>query len=335
MKTRSTILLGFCSILGAFASAVPAQQLRFGVRDAQVIVTARHTGIRPLGNNLFVHSFETAESIKGEGPTRFSIIERKRISDQPRPIPGKELRLFCLVPDKQIKPPQRFGPYFRIPGYQGSNPVISQDSSKDTNLRLVQILLESEKGTRSPKKTTDALLSLALTAKGPAHVEALQVIRSRSTLLDALTPLQLSNALSRAVGETEDIPFKVSLASMCGERRVDRVVESLCIGLQKVSDARYSKAIGRIANYVHGEDAYGVLRPLLLKTRNPKVRTDLLLALGATETDAALEALLKYRKANGKGEAVDAALRAHGSRRALEAVATKVERKRTQQPQKK
>ena len=39
---------------------------------------------------------------------------------------------------------------------------------------------------------------------------------------------------------------------------------------------------------------------------------DVLLALGATQTEAALDTLLRYRRINGPGEAVDAALRAHG-----------------------
>ena len=42
-----------------------------------------------------------------------------------------------------------------------------------------------------------------------------------------------------------------------------------------------------------------------------------------TQARAALDALLRYRRVNGKGEAIDAALRAHGSKRAIEAVGRK------------
>ena len=68
--------------------AVPettAQHLHIAVPDAEFVAVARHVGVQPLGNALFVHSYETIEALKGEPAVRFAMLERKRVSDTPRP----------------------------------------------------------------------------------------------------------------------------------------------------------------------------------------------------------------------------------------------------------
>ena len=305
-------------VLACLCAPATGQRLHLAVARANVVAIAKEIGIQPLGDQLFLHRMVTVESLKGNAPATFTVVERKRVTDQPRPTPA-QARIYCLEIDRQPDLPGRFAPYYRMTGHAGSNPLPTEPHDADPSVRLVRTLVRSEKG-QGPARTAGELLQLAIHSDGPARTEAVQVLRERSVLADSLSHPQLSDLLSRAVGETDDIPYKIALASLCVERRLNGVIDALCMSVESTGDEQFARVLGRLARYVHGEEAIGVLRPRIGKARTDKERDLLLLALGATGTDTALRALLRLRRVDGPSPHVDAALRAHGSRRALEAV---------------
>ncbi len=314
----------FITITAVLALTSPAltQQLRFAVADATVVTTAKHVGLQALGNDLFLHRIRIATVLKGDLDGVVTIVEPKRVSDQPRPVADAGTRLYCLRPDPRTDLPARHAPYYRMGGYQGGNPVVTGSLEASPTIQFATILIASQRG-KSPQVTANALVEFALRGKANSLcAEAIDEIRSRPTLLAKLRPLTLDRLLARAVGETDDIPFKVTLASLCGEARQPGVVTALCIGFEQVSDPRFARAVGRIARHLHGEAATDMIRPEFATASKPAERQALLIALGATRTESALNALLRYRQINGERTPIDAALRAHGSKRALAAIHT-------------
>jgi hypothetical protein len=87
-----------------------------------------------------------------------------------------------------------------------------------------------------------------------------------------------------------------------------------------VADAEYARTVGRLGMALHGEEAAVRLTTRLRQAGEPAARVPLLLALGATRTAGALDALLQMDRSDA---AVEAALREHGSPRARAAVGTK------------
>jgi hypothetical protein len=300
------------------AVSTTAQSLRRAVVDAEVVAIARHVGVVPLGNDMFVHRIEPIEVLKGELAGRFSIVEHKRVADLPQPAIG-ETRLYCVVGNRSSDLPARFAPVYDLIGHPGSHLPFAEARTDDGNLRLVDIILTAERGAK-PADTAAALLQLTLHGRPPARTEAAHMLRERSVLRSSLSEPALASLLARAVGETDDLEFKIALASLCAERRMPGVIEALCLSIDAVADERFARTLGRLARFVHDEDALDVLRPQIARAQSAAARNRLLLALGATETEAALEALLRLRRENGATPWVDAALRAHGSARALAAV---------------
>jgi hypothetical protein len=92
------------------------------------------------------------------------------------------------------------------------------------------------------------------------------------------------------------------------------------VSLGPVQDPEYARAVGRIGKLLHGEAATARLQERLRMAGQPQDRAALLLAIGATNTESALDALLRMNEA-GKDPAIEAALREHRSPRAQEAVA--------------
>lgn len=312
MRTK---LLAFVPLL--LCAGLPAQ-LRQAVVDARYVVVAKHVGVRPLGNEFFLHRYETVDTLKGEAPAAFTVAERKKVADMPQPKPGPD-RLLCLTDDRGAEDfPERFAPYLVPTGYRGGDPVVDDTPASRSVLQLAHTLLESAEG-RSPARTSADLVEIALRGAGPARIEASESLRERPILRDAIPEIMRDALLLSAIGESDDVALKISLASLCAEAGQKGVVEAMCIALQSVDDPRMAQATGRIARHVHGEGAVTVLQPFLQQARGP-VRDRVLLAIGATGTEAALQTLLTMRQKDGGSKAVDAALRAHGSPRALEAI---------------
>jgi len=307
-------------MLIALSTPAVGQRLRHAVDSAQVVVVATEVGARPLGTDHVVHTLQVAKTLKGNPGATISVLELEKVSLHHRPTTGQQ-RLYCLhdVTSKSIRAglAQSGAPYFSMSGHAGSNPVVA-NPAEDANCELARITIDSAAGV-SPRKLVDRLLELALHGRGPANLrtEAIDFIAERPALLGALNPLQISDLVSRAIGETADIPFKISLASLCAEKGVDGLVDSLCISLDEVDDPRFARALGRIAAHMYGEKALDVLQPHIVGARRPQTRATLLLALGATSTERALGALISMHANKKNRPAVDAALRAHGDARAL------------------
>ena len=300
--------------LGADARA----QLRHAISDAPLIAVARHTGVRPLGNEFFLHRFERVDAWKGDVPAAFTIVERKRIADAQQPSIGP-VRLLCLRPDPAAERfPADRGPYLLRVGYAGDDPVIGDDAARTASYRaLCDALLRSEDGA-SPAATAAALAELAVRGTGPARTEAAKALRSRPILRDALTPLRREGMLAAAIAIADtDVELTESLASLCAEAGQPGVVDALCVAMRSVDDPRLARATGRIARHVAGERATDGLVPYLREARGP-LRDRLLLAIGTTATESSLELLLGLRTKDGSSPGLDAALAAHGAPRALE-----------------
>ncbi len=316
---RATFVLSF----GAVASALPAQELRHAVAAADVVVVATAGSAQPHGEHLWLHRLEVESVLRGDAGAALVVVEHRTLSEHNRPV-GGERRLYCLARFAGAGAaglPAAAAPYFKMCGHPGSNPPVA-DAAAEPALELARIVLAAEAGTGADA-LLPRLLALVFEGKGDARLEAVRMLSERRPLLDALDQLQQSALLSRAVGETEDVPLKIALAELCAERRLDGLVDALCLSNDAVEDRRFAEALGRIAAHLHGEEAAGVLRPHILRARDADARGRLLLALGATSTEAALEALLRMRSIGGADPWVDAALELHGAPRALEAVGKK------------
>lgn len=304
------------------ATCVEAQQLRHATWNADLIVVAKVEGVRPLGNEVMLHTLRPTRTLKGEILPQVTIVETKRASDQPKPVLGKP-RIYCLKVARNVDLPERHGPFYRMTGFRGDHPLVSDDPAKpNTAMRLVECLLAAEDG-QSPELTCRTLVQLGLTGEGPAATEAIEVLRERTAVSDRLDDLQRSDLLARAVGETNDVDLKIALASLCAEQKMRGIIDAFCLSIEESPNERFARTVGRLAKFAHGEGAFDVLRPHIARARTPAVKDQLLLALGATQTDKALNALLRYRELHGAGKAVDAALAAHGSKRAKEAIANR------------
>lgn len=301
-------------------AALPAQNLRHAVRSADVVAVASKKATDEVGDSWLLHHLEPSQFLRGDAKKTLSVVEPRGVTLHQRPNDDAR-RLYCLhdYTEQAVKAgfPEANGPYFKISGHHGSNPRIDTDDAHA--LQLAQLLIDSEEG-MGPIEANTQLLDLALFGPEGIRTEAVQVIAERPVLVDALRPLEISKLVSRAVGETDDIPFKIALASVCAERGTEGLVDALCLSLEQVDDARFARALGRIARRLHGEKALDVFRPHLARPGRKGTRGRLLLALGATSTESALEALLEVRQREGSSSAVDAALRAHGSPRAIRAV---------------
>ena len=245
MTTRAmrTPLLAL-STLALLSAGLPAQ-LRHGIADARHVVVATHVGVRPLGNDFFVHSYRTVESLKGDVPPEFSIVERKRVADLPQPTPGPD-RILCLIPDRGAADfPERFGPYLTRTGYRGDDPVADDSAASGSIRELIRVLIESEAG-RATARTAADLTALARSGAGQARLEASETVRERPVLRDATSPIERDRLLLAAVGESDDVELKVSLASLCAEAGQKGVVEAMCITLQSVDDPRLASAVEQL-----------------------------------------------------------------------------------------
>jgi hypothetical protein len=298
-----------------------AQELRHAVATADLVAVATDSGVRPLGKDWILHRLQVHNPLKGKSEDVITVVESKAACLPQRPAPG-EKRLYCLqrYDDEAARAglPADFGPYFRMLGHAGSNPPISTNLEADPFARLVRLVIASEEGL-APGPASQQALALTLQSERQVRLEATGMLTDREILRKALTPVQWSEVLQRAVGETDDIPYKIALSQLCAEHRLAGVVEALCVSVPQVADPTFAPALGRIAKLLHGEKAAELLRPHAQSARRPDIRGRYLMALACTETDAALNALLRFRETLGQDPYLDAALLAHGSKRAVEA----------------
>jgi hypothetical protein len=312
--------------LAALASLAPliAQELRVAIEAAPLVVIGRHRGVRPHGDDYLLHKVAVARVLRGDAGAEVTVLEWKKLSFHNRPAIAAT-RLYCLhaVDAERLGLPA--GSYFRLDAHPGSHPAVDEAAAArdaDGIVQLAVLLIGAQReGSIAARK--DAVLELALTATSPARTEAARLLSERAALLDALNPLELGSLLAKAGAETADIDYKLALATVCAERRMPELIEALGLTWPQIDDESYSRAIGRFAKHLHGEAATAQLLPYLQRARDPKLRGHVLLALGATSTESALEALLRARRLETDRARVDAALRLHGAPRALEAAGKK------------
>lgn len=311
------------AVLLVVAASAPAQELRRGVMAADAVVVGQETDRTPAAD-LVVHHLAVLRALHGTTAETVAVLDDPRVSLHERPTPG-DVRLYCLRDASdtadRLGLPLNGGPYYRLVGAPGSDPIV-KDPTDDPMIELTQALLQARAS--APARTViDSLLRLIEGPPSPARIEAVQTLTEWARLGDALDPLEISRLVTLAVAETDDVPFKIALCEFAAERRVDGLVDALCPSLADVADPRFAEALGRIARLLHESDAARVLRAHLLRARSDEVKGRLLLALGATSTKEALDILLDWRREHGPGKWIDAALRAHGAKQAIEAVGKK------------
>ncbi len=306
------------------AAAVTGQDLRRGLADADAVVVGRQVNKVAHGEDVVLHTVQVLREVRGAaGQRAVTVLDWPKLSLHNRPTP-RQSRLYCLqdatvVATRLGLAPEQ-GPYFRMVGWAGSNPLVGADLDKDPLVGFAALLARSEAGA-APSDTAGALCEMALRGDAAVRTEATRFLTERPDLCRHLQAVQWSQLVSRASGEVDDVAHKIALAELCAEQRLDGLLDSLMVSLGPVTDPEYARVVGRIAKMLHGEEATARLQGRLRLLREPKDRAVVLLAIGATNTDSALEALLRLDSGEQKDPAVEAALREHRSPRAKEAVA--------------
>ncbi|MHC4513089.1 MAG: hypothetical protein ACYTGW_16740 [Planctomycetota bacterium] len=314
------------------AGLLPAQQLRRGIESADVLLVATCVRVQPV-KNFVLHRLKISEVLRGEEFLKLAdgsrtdhvtVIEVKRVSQHNKPVPAR-LRLYCLHDRgrqaRKVALPPSFAPYFRMSGFTGTNPDLEKAVAKDSILGFAKLLVAAEKGL-APRRVSEQVFDIALRGDTRVRIEAVKILTEREVLLGYINQIQTSEVLTRAIGETDDIPYKVSLCDLCATKRVNNLVDRLCVSVQQTGDERFLRALGRIAKYMHKEEAANILMAHVARTQG-KNRERFIYALGATSTEAALKALLKMHDSKKDQTSVEAALRVHGAPRALRAIKAK------------
>ncbi|MGE3171379.1 MAG: hypothetical protein AB7O97_02060 [Planctomycetota bacterium] len=300
---------------------LPAQDLRHAAADADVLVIARQVGKRAFSDEVDLHRLQVLDVLRGGEQRAVTVIDWPQLSLHQRPQP-RQSRLYCLHDAgreaARIGLPADQGPYYRMSGRAGSNPLIGADLDQDPIARLCRVFTASERGA-PPAATTGALLEIALGGEPVTRLEATRHLAERPLLRTHLGAVQWSGLLSRMTGETTDLDYKMALAELCAEQRVPGLVDALLVGLDSVHEPAYARAVGRLCAHQLGDAAVRPLLDRLQRARSAEARSAALLALGATRTGPALDALLQLQDQAKGDPAVAAALREHGSRVAREA----------------
>ncbi|MFY9343294.1 MAG: hypothetical protein WAT39_12435 [Planctomycetota bacterium] len=300
-----------------------AQELRRGLVGADAVLVARQVGKTAHDENLTLHRLQVLVDVRGGGgAAAVTVLDWPKLALHQRPT-LRQSRLYCLqdasATANRLGLPAADGPYYKMVGWPGSNPLVGAEPDRDPFVQFARVLAAGDAGT-SPADTASALYTTALGTDVTTRFEATKHLAERADLRSKLGGLQWSQLLARATGEVDDIGYKTALAELCAAQRLDGVFDALVVSLGQVTDIGYARTVGRIGKALHGEDAAARLVARLQQAGQPGDRAALLLALGATNTAQALDALLVMDK---KDAAVEAALREHRSPRAREAVADK------------
>lgn len=304
-------------------ASLPGQDLHRAILGADVVVVGRQVGKTAFDPELTLHRVQIVADIHGgDGHKAVTVLDWPNLALHQRPTP-RQTRLYCLkdasVTATRLGLPAQDGPYYKMIGWAGGNPLVGADLERDPVVGFARVLAAAERGA-PPAITAAAVCELALRGDPAVRTAAAKLLTERTDLRGHLSAIQWSQLASRAGGEVDDVPFKIALAELCAEQRLPDLLEALLLSVGTVQDPEYARAVGRIGAYLHGNDAAQRLLAQLQQTREPGHRERLLLALGATSTDTALTTLLQMKRA-GADAAVDAALREHRSPRAQEAVA--------------
>ena len=297
-----------------------AQDLRRALSTADAVVVGRQVGKKAFDEALTLHKVQVVSEVRGaDGATAVTVLDWPKLSLHNRPQP-RQSRLYCLEDASALAErlglPSGDGPFYKMVGYQGSNPLVGQDLDRDPGVRLARVLAAAEAGA-APTDTASALLAMALEPASEARTEAVRYLTERGDLRARLVSAQWNQLLARTGGEVEDVAYKIALAELCGEQRLTGLLDALAVSLGPITDPEYARCVGRIGKVLHGEQATAMLQQRLAIAGQRQDREMLLLAIGATNTKSALDALLQMDR---RDIAVEAALKEHRSREAKEAV---------------
>ncbi|HEB53565.1 MAG TPA: hypothetical protein ENI87_09970 [bacterium] len=311
----------------ALTAIASAQDLRRGLLQADAVLVGRQVGKRPHGD-VALHRVQVIAHVRGATQARaVTVIDWPQLSLHIRPTP-RQSRLFCLQDASAVAErlglPTDGGPYYKLVGWAGSHPLVGKDVDQDPVVRFARVLADADRGT-SPEITAAALAHMAITAPAPVRTEVARLLTERGDLRSKLSGVHWTQLVARASGEVDDIDYKIALAELCCEQRIDGLLDALAVSLGPVTDLRYARCVGRIGNVLHGEGAADKLLARLRFVAKDADRRMLLLAIGATNTRSAADALLRMDRADA---AVQAALREHRSKRARAAVSKKSARSR-------
>lgn len=322
MNTLRSILPLLVAVL---APATTAQDLHKALVATDAVLVARQVGKRAVNPELIVHRLQVLKAVRGvdAGTTAVSVLDWPNLALHQRPMPRQQ-RLYCLEDCSALAArlglPAGEGPYFRMHGGGGTNPLVGAAVDADPAVRLAQVLAASQDG-RTPAATAADLFDFALNGAPAVRGEAAALLVARADLRDHLAATQWSQLAGRATGELEDIAYKIALSELCAEQRVGGLLDGLIVSLGPVQDAEFARTVGRIATHLHGEAGAARFTERLQIARQPETRAMLLLALGASSTDAALQTLLQLKR-SGADPAIEAALKEHRTVRAQDAVST-------------
>lgn len=300
----------------ALAAALSSQSLRQGLVRADAVLVGRQVGKRAHDDALVLHRVQVLEAVRGlSGEPAVTVIDWPKLTLHNRPTP-RQSRLFCLqdasAQAQRLGLPSSGAPYFKLVGWPGSHPLIGADRDKDPIVGLARTLAESERGA-APGATAAALARLAIEGDPKVRSEAARYLAERSDLRGRLSGVHWTRLMARAAGEVDDVDHKIALSMLCGEQRLDGLIEALAVSLGPVSDPRFARCVGRIGKVLHGEQATAVLSRRLRSLARAEDRRMVLIAIGATNTRSALAALTKMDQ---QDVAVAAALREHRSKKA-------------------
>ncbi|MDA7936537.1 hypothetical protein N9B90_01190 [bacterium] len=315
MRTFSILV----SVVG-LAAIAPSQDLRTGLIRADAVIVGRQVGKTSHSETVNLHRIQVINEVRGANNRKsITVIDWPTLSLHNRPIP-RQSRLYCLqdanASAARIGLPASGGPYYKMVGWAGSNPLIGKDLNTDPVIQFARLLADSEKGT-SPNVTASKLGVMAISLPSPVRTEIARFLSERTDLRGKLSSFHWTQLIARAAGEIEDVDYKIALAELCAAQRIDGLLEALAVSLGPVTDVRYARCVGRIGKLLHGEAATNKLIERLQYAGQEQDRAMLLLAIGATNTQSALTALLRMNRSD---KVVKAALREHQSPRAKDAI---------------
>lgn len=310
------------STLGVAALA-NAQDLRRGLIDADVVIVGRQVGKKPFGDDLAMHRVQVLDDIRGaDGNAAVTVLDWPKLSLHNRPTP-RQSRLFCLQDASAIAErlglPSNNGPYYKLLGWAGSHPLVGKDLDKDPTVQFARVLAAGEAGASSTD-TANALAAIAIEPDGEMRTQAVRLLSERGDLRGRLSSIHWNQLIARATGEVDDIDYKIALAELCCEQRLEGLLDALAISLGQVTDVEFARCVGRVGKVLHGEQATEKLNSRLRLAGQDEDRRMLLLAIGATNTESGLQTLLSM---NTKDAAVRGALQEHRSPRAKQALEEK------------
>ncbi|MEZ6037645.1 MAG: hypothetical protein R3F29_09200 [Planctomycetota bacterium] len=306
-----------------FAIPALAQDLRRALATADAVVVGRQVGKKAFDEALTLHKVQVVAEVRGTGGAgAVTVLDWPKLSLHNRPQP-RQSRLYCLEDASALAErlglPSSEGPYYKMTGYQGSNPLVGAQLDQNASVRLARVLAAAEAGA-APTDTATALLAMSLETPSEARTEAVRYLAERGDLRSRLVSAQWNQLLARTGGEVEDVAYKIALAELCCEQRLSGLLDALSLSLGPITDPEYARCVGRIGKVLHGEQATSMLQHRLELAGQRQDREMLLLAIGATNTRSALDALLQMDR---RDAAVEAALKEHRSREAKEAVGKK------------